>query len=203
MGLPADTPSITLVDSLVVPDDSGASVGPGELLPVAAAAARLRAAERNLTFTRASRFAPSVVFGVDKGDSGAADANQLLPVIGFIAVPALQSEWGCGDAGDRGARSGAGGARPDAARDRRRGGAGAARAHRGAGPRTPFGGLGHERRPDRGYVPAGLWGGRRGARKRPEAQRNAREISRVTSTTWRRRCSRTHLRWLTLRADQP
>ena len=83
MGLPADTPSITLVDSLVVPDDSGASVGPGEWLPVAAAAARLRAAERNLSFTRASRFAPSVVFGVDKGDSGAADPNQLLPVIGF------------------------------------------------------------------------------------------------------------------------
>src|SRR5216117_767889 len=55
MGLAADTPSITLVDSLVVPDDSGAGVRPGELLLVAAAAARLRAAERNLTFTRASR----------------------------------------------------------------------------------------------------------------------------------------------------
>ncbi len=84
MGLRADTPSVTLADSLVAPDDSaGTSVGSGEYLPVTAAAARLRAAERTVTFTRASRFAPSFEFGVDKGDPGSANPNQLLPVIGF------------------------------------------------------------------------------------------------------------------------
>jgi len=84
MGLGADTPSITLVDSLAAPDDSaGTNVRSGEYLPVTAAAARLRAAERNVTFTRASRFAPSLEFGVDKGDPGSANPNQLLPVIGF------------------------------------------------------------------------------------------------------------------------
>ena len=84
MGLRADTPSIRLADSLVAPDDSaGMRTGSGELLPVAAAAARLRSAERSLTLARASRFAPSLEFGVDKGDAGSANPNQLLPVIGF------------------------------------------------------------------------------------------------------------------------
>jgi len=47
MGFRADTPSITLGDSLVAPGDSaGSSVRSGEYLPVAAAAARLRSAER-------------------------------------------------------------------------------------------------------------------------------------------------------------
>src|SRR5216110_2022261 len=63
MGFRADTPSITLGDSLVAPGDSaGSSVRSGEYLPLAAAAARLRSAERNVTFTRASRFAPSLEF---------------------------------------------------------------------------------------------------------------------------------------------
>lgn len=84
MGLRADTPSIRLADSLVAPDDSGVMSGrSGEFLPVAAAAARLRSAERSLTLARASRFAPSLEFGVDKGDPGSANPNQLLPVIGF------------------------------------------------------------------------------------------------------------------------
>src|SRR5213593_348708 len=59
MGLAGDTATIRLVDSLAATADS-LSAGPpaGEYLPVAAAAARLRSAERTLTFTRASRFAP-------------------------------------------------------------------------------------------------------------------------------------------------
>src|SRR6266436_3285496 len=53
MGLRADTPSIRLADSLVAPDDSAAMSGrSGEFLPVAAAAARLRSAERSLTLAR-------------------------------------------------------------------------------------------------------------------------------------------------------
>ena len=84
MGLRADTPSIRLADSLVAPNDGAVMSGKsGEFLPVAAAAARLRSAERSLTLARASRFAPSLEFGVDKGDPGSANPNQLLPVIGF------------------------------------------------------------------------------------------------------------------------
>ncbi len=88
MGLAGDTPTITLVDSLAAPEDSapppteGAAV-PGEYLPVAAAAARLRSAERTLSFTRASRFAPSVEFGFDTGDPASTRPSELLPVIGF------------------------------------------------------------------------------------------------------------------------
>ena len=79
------------------PDDSaGTNVRSGEYLPVTAAAARLRAAERNVTFTRASRFAPSLEFGVDKGDPGSANPNQLLPVIGF-SLPFPLFNFGRGD----------------------------------------------------------------------------------------------------------
>src|SRR5205085_1623942 len=67
IGLRGDSPAIVLVDSLVTLDDS--SAGPpsqsGEYLPIATATARLRSAERTLSFTRASRFAPSVEFGFD------------------------------------------------------------------------------------------------------------------------------------------
>ena len=86
MGLAGDSPAIRLVDSLVAPEDSASvngGAGPGEYLPVAAAAARLRSAERALSFTRASRFAPSVEFGLDRGDPGSTRPNELLPVIGF------------------------------------------------------------------------------------------------------------------------
>src|SRR2546428_775412 len=89
MGLAGDTPTITLVDSLAVPEDSappaaeGAAV-PGEYLSVAAAAARLRSAQQTLSFTRASRFAPSVEFGFDTGDPASTRPSELLPVIGFL-----------------------------------------------------------------------------------------------------------------------
>src|SRR6266480_3124218 len=60
MGLTGDAPVIILRDSLVPPPDSIAPANPGDLLPVAAAAASLRSAERTVTFTRARRFAPSI-----------------------------------------------------------------------------------------------------------------------------------------------
>jgi outer membrane protein, heavy metal efflux system len=84
IGLNGDNPAVVLVDSLVTFDDSS-SLAPvsGEYLPVAAAAARLRSAERTLSFTRASRFAPSVEFGFDTGDPGSATPHATLPVIGF------------------------------------------------------------------------------------------------------------------------
>src|SRR5258705_2542918 len=84
MGLTGDDPAIALVDSLAAPADSAnTNVAAGGYLPVVAAAARLRSAERTLTFTRASRFAPSIAFCVDQGDAWSARTNQLLPVIGF------------------------------------------------------------------------------------------------------------------------
>ena len=84
MGLSGDSAAIVLVDSLITLDDSSTgSPAAGDYLPVASAAARLRAAERTLSFTRASRFAPSMEFGFDKGDSGSPNPHEMLPVIGF------------------------------------------------------------------------------------------------------------------------
>ncbi|OLC11438.1 MAG: hypothetical protein AUH41_00420 [Gemmatimonadetes bacterium 13_1_40CM_66_11] len=69
IGLSGDSASIALVDSLAaVADTATFPVTPGGYLPVAAAGAHLRSAERSLTFARASRFAPSFQFGFDKGD---------------------------------------------------------------------------------------------------------------------------------------
>jgi cobalt-zinc-cadmium efflux system outer membrane protein len=96
MGLAGDTATIQLVDSLAAPDDSLSGGPAGEYLPVAAAAARLRSAERTLTFTRASRFAPSVEFGIDKGDPASPNPNQLLPVIGF-SLPFPLFNWSGGE----------------------------------------------------------------------------------------------------------
>src|SRR5712664_2401874 len=84
MGLTGDAPAIALADSLAAPADSVNTPTAGrEFLPVAAATASLRSAERSLTLARASRFAPSFQFGVDKGDPTSPNPNQLLPVIGF------------------------------------------------------------------------------------------------------------------------
>src|SRR5258708_2447177 len=66
MGLRADTPSIRLADSVVAPADSAVMSGRfGEFLPVAAAAARMRSAERSPTPARARRIPPSLVVSVD------------------------------------------------------------------------------------------------------------------------------------------
>src|SRR5713226_2473805 len=57
MGLTGDAPAIALADSLAAPADSiDAATHGGAFLPVAAAAASLRSAERSLTLARASRF---------------------------------------------------------------------------------------------------------------------------------------------------
>jgi cobalt-zinc-cadmium efflux system outer membrane protein len=97
MGLSGDRESIALVDSLATMNDTAAlPVSPGEYLPVAAATARMRSAERSLTFTRASRFAPSVEFGFDKGDPTGPNPNQLLPVIGF-SLPFPLFNWSGGE----------------------------------------------------------------------------------------------------------
>ena len=96
MGLTGDAPVIALRDSLVPPPDSIAPANPGDLLPVAAAAASLRSAERTVTFTRASRFAPSIEVGFDKVDPGSPTPDQLLPVIGF-SLPVPLFNWSRGD----------------------------------------------------------------------------------------------------------
>ncbi len=96
MGLTGDAPVITLRDSLVPPPDSIAPANPGDLLPVAAAAASLRSAERTVTFTRARRFAPSIEVGFDKVDPSSPTPDQLLPVIGF-SLPVPLFNWSRGD----------------------------------------------------------------------------------------------------------
>lgn len=95
MGLTGDQPAIVLVDSLVPPPDSAPTEG-HVLLPIAAAEASLRSAERSLAFTSRSRFAPSVQFGFDTGDPASPTSHQLLPVIGF-SFPFPLFNFGGGD----------------------------------------------------------------------------------------------------------
>ena len=97
MGLTGDAPVIALADSLIAPADSDrAARREGEFLPVAAATATLHSAERSLTLARASRFAPSFEFGVDKGDPSSPNPSQLLPVIGF-SLPLPLFNWSGGE----------------------------------------------------------------------------------------------------------
>lgn len=84
MGEPALEPTITLADTLEPPPDSVPGA-PGEPLPVAAAAASLRSAERSLSFAHRSMFAaPSLQFGFDRDDPGG--QSGLLPTFG-ISLP--------------------------------------------------------------------------------------------------------------------
>lgn len=95
MGLTGDEPTIVLVDSLTPPTDSTAREGRA-VLPVAAAEASLRSAERSLAFARRSRFAPSLAFGFDTGDPSSPTPHQLLPVIGF-SLPLPLFNWSGGE----------------------------------------------------------------------------------------------------------
>jgi cobalt-zinc-cadmium efflux system outer membrane protein len=95
MGLTGDEPAIVLVDSLTPPTDSTAREGRA-VLPVAAAEASLRSAERSLAFARRSRFAPSLAFGFDTGDPSSPTPHQLLPVIGF-SLPLPLFNWSGGE----------------------------------------------------------------------------------------------------------
>src|SRR5437016_11775244 len=99
MGLPADAPAITLSDSLVpadaMPDDTA---GAGEPLPVVAAAATLRSAERTLTFAHRSVFAaPSIQVGLERGDP-TAPAGTVLPTFG-VSLPFPLFNWNGGEIG--------------------------------------------------------------------------------------------------------
>ncbi|HYL56226.1 MAG TPA: TolC family protein [Gemmatimonadales bacterium] len=70
MGLRADEPAITLVDSLTPPVDSLPSE-PAEPLAVSAAAASMRASERTLTLAHLNAFpAPTLEAGFDQNDPG-------------------------------------------------------------------------------------------------------------------------------------
>ncbi|HEV2751501.1 MAG TPA: TolC family protein [Gemmatimonadales bacterium] len=93
MGLPADEPTITLVDSLASPSDTVSSQ-PAEPLPVAAAAASLRASERALTLAHRSLFpSPSLEAGFDKNDPGGQQG--LLPTVGLsLTLPLFNQNGG-------------------------------------------------------------------------------------------------------------
>ncbi len=98
MGLPAEQVTIVLVDSLAppAPSSSSDSVGraAGEPLPVAAAAASLRSAERTLTLAHRSVFAaPSFQVGVERGDPTQGGA---LPTVGF-SLPLPLFNWNGGE----------------------------------------------------------------------------------------------------------
>ena len=87
MGLPGDTPGITLADSLVPPPDS-APGDPGEPLRVAAAAASLSSEQRALTLAHRSLMpAPSLQVGIERSDP-AEPSGTLLPTVGLsLALP--------------------------------------------------------------------------------------------------------------------
>lgn len=82
MGLTGAEPTIVLMDSLGAPSDSSVRES-AVLLPIVAAEASLRSAERSLAFARRSRFAPNLQFGFDTGDPTSTTPHQLLPVLGF------------------------------------------------------------------------------------------------------------------------
>ncbi len=94
MGLAGDEPTVTLADSLEPPAAEG---GEGRaLLPVAAAEATLRSAERSLAFSRRSRFAPNLEIGFDTGDPTSSTPHQVLPVLGF-SFPLPLFNWSGGE----------------------------------------------------------------------------------------------------------
>ena len=96
MGLPAETPAITLADSLVPPPPplDSAPAAAGEPLRVAAAAASLRSSERALTLAHRSVLpAPSLQAGFDQGDP--TGPSGLLPMIGVsLSLPLFNRNGG-------------------------------------------------------------------------------------------------------------
>ena len=94
MGLPAEDVTITLADSLAPPSDTVPSPV-GEPLPVAAAAASLRASERALALAHRSVFAaPSLQVGFDQDDPGG--QRSLLPTVG-LSLPLPLFNWNGGE----------------------------------------------------------------------------------------------------------
>src|SRR3989475_11142607 len=96
MGLPAETPTITLADSLVPPPPplDSAPAPAAEPLRVAAAAASLRSSERALTLAHRSVLpAPSLQAGFDQGDPTGPSGR--LPVIGVsLSLPLFNRNGG-------------------------------------------------------------------------------------------------------------
>ncbi len=96
MGLPAETPTITLADSLVPPPPplDSAPAPANEPLRVAAAAASLRSSERALTLAHRSVLpAPSLQAGFDQGDP--TGPSGLLPLIGVsLSLPLFNRNGG-------------------------------------------------------------------------------------------------------------
>ena len=94
IGLPAETATITLADSLVPPSDSAPDPA-GELLRVAAAVATLRSEDRNLALAHRSVLpAPSLQVGVERGDP-AEPAQGVLPTVGLaLALPLFNRNGG-------------------------------------------------------------------------------------------------------------
>src|SRR5216117_301079 len=96
MGLPAETPTITLADSLVPPPPplDSAPAPATEPLRVAAAAASLRSSERALTLAHRSVLpAPSLQAGFDQGDP--TGPSGLLPIIGVsLSLPLFNRNGG-------------------------------------------------------------------------------------------------------------
>src|SRR5207244_4172497 len=99
MGLPADVPTITLSDSLVPTETTPVdTTGGGDPLPVVAAAATLRSAERTLTFAHRSVFAaPTIQVGFERGDP-TEPAGTVLPTFG-LSWPFPLFNWNGGEIG--------------------------------------------------------------------------------------------------------
>src|SRR5439155_16601484 len=100
---------IPLADPLGPPPAAGRAVSaPADPLPVAAAAASLRSAERALTLAHRSAFgAPSLQLGVENGDPTGSEPG-VLPTVG-LSLPLPLFNWNGGVA-----------AQATAARDRAR-----------------------------------------------------------------------------------
>jgi len=95
MGLSGDEATIALADSLAPPAANEAAAGRAPL-PIAAAEASLRSAERSLAFSRRSRFAPNLQLGFDTGDPTSPRPRQLLPIVGF-SLPLPLFNWSGGE----------------------------------------------------------------------------------------------------------
>src|SRR5256886_4349648 len=106
MGLRGEDPAMAWGDSLAPPADSVAA-GAGEPLPVAAARASLRSAERSLTLAHRSVFeAPSLQLGVENKDPTGSEPG-LLPTIG-LSLPLPLFNWNGGAAAQAAAARGPG-----------------------------------------------------------------------------------------------
>ncbi len=127
MGLPAESVTIALADSLAPPPDGDLAAAGPIALPVAAAEAGLRSSERALSLAHRSVFAtPSLQIGVESGDP--TGPGGALPTVA-LSFPLPLFNWNGGEV----ARASAARDRAQASLDavRRETAAGLARARRG------------------------------------------------------------------------